>query len=226
MESVTARDLLETRLANCWKPIPNVDYVWLWEDEQMNWDSRQDGPAVLGDSVPAGARFPAAPRPEEAPGAGRMGRSGAALRRISTRALPGDIIFYLPERLARLGPGARGFRQARRPRALAHSLAGRRSRPCGCPSFTSIAFKRDLNRAAQFGCQGLLGHPLAAPHCGSDRGLPGALQLGRRTLRRRTTIAPTRARRQPESRAARLGEMSRRTPIATGNCSRTLTAEK
>ena len=41
MESVAARDLLETRLAQLLEAYPDVDLVWLWEDEQMNWDSRQ-----------------------------------------------------------------------------------------------------------------------------------------------------------------------------------------
>jgi hypothetical protein len=40
-ESVAARDILETRLARLLEAYPSVDYVWLWEDEQMNWASQK-----------------------------------------------------------------------------------------------------------------------------------------------------------------------------------------
>ncbi len=40
-ESVAARDILEARLANLLEAYPTVDYVWLWEDEAMNWASQK-----------------------------------------------------------------------------------------------------------------------------------------------------------------------------------------
>jgi len=40
VESNTARDLLERRLADLLERYPMVDYVWLWQDERANWDSR------------------------------------------------------------------------------------------------------------------------------------------------------------------------------------------
>ena len=40
-ESVAAKDILETRLANLLEAYPMVDYVWLWEDEEMNWASQK-----------------------------------------------------------------------------------------------------------------------------------------------------------------------------------------
>ena len=40
MESRTARDLLERRLADLLERYPMVDYVWLWEDENANWEGR------------------------------------------------------------------------------------------------------------------------------------------------------------------------------------------
>ncbi len=43
IESATARKLLETRLAQLLEAYPQVDYVWLWEDEEMNWQSRKTG---------------------------------------------------------------------------------------------------------------------------------------------------------------------------------------
>ncbi|HVA01854.1 MAG TPA: hypothetical protein VMV34_09375, partial [Terriglobia bacterium] len=41
-ESVAARDILETRLASLLEVYPTVDYVWLWEDESMNWASQKE----------------------------------------------------------------------------------------------------------------------------------------------------------------------------------------
>ena len=41
-ESVAARDILEARLGNLLEIYPTVDYVWLWEDEAMNWASQKE----------------------------------------------------------------------------------------------------------------------------------------------------------------------------------------
>jgi hypothetical protein len=41
-ESVAARDILETRLGRLLEAYPTVDYVWLWEDEAMNWASQKE----------------------------------------------------------------------------------------------------------------------------------------------------------------------------------------
>ena len=41
IESRTARDLLERRLADLLERYPMVDYVWLWQDEGANWESRE-----------------------------------------------------------------------------------------------------------------------------------------------------------------------------------------
>jgi hypothetical protein len=41
-ESVAAKDILETRLGNLLEVYPTVDYVWLWEDEAMNWASQKE----------------------------------------------------------------------------------------------------------------------------------------------------------------------------------------
>ena len=43
IESRTARNMLEVRLAQLLEAYPQVDYVWLWEDEDMNWESRKTG---------------------------------------------------------------------------------------------------------------------------------------------------------------------------------------
>lgn len=43
IESVTARKMLEARLADLLESYPEVEYVWLWEDENMNWESRKTG---------------------------------------------------------------------------------------------------------------------------------------------------------------------------------------
>jgi hypothetical protein len=41
-ESVAARDILEARLGNLLEAYPTVDYIWLWEDEAMNWASQKE----------------------------------------------------------------------------------------------------------------------------------------------------------------------------------------
>ncbi len=41
-ESVAARDILEARLGHLLEVYPMVDYVWLWEDESMNWASQRE----------------------------------------------------------------------------------------------------------------------------------------------------------------------------------------
>ena len=41
-DSVTARDILEARLARLLEAYPSVDYVWLWEGEGLNWASQKD----------------------------------------------------------------------------------------------------------------------------------------------------------------------------------------
>lgn len=41
-ETVAARDILEARLGNLLEAYPTVDYVWLWEDEAMNWASQKE----------------------------------------------------------------------------------------------------------------------------------------------------------------------------------------
>jgi hypothetical protein len=41
-DSVTARDILETRLGKLLEAYPSVDYVWLWEGEELNWASQKD----------------------------------------------------------------------------------------------------------------------------------------------------------------------------------------
>lgn len=39
-ESMAAKNILEARLARLLEAYPDVDYVWLWEDEASNWASR------------------------------------------------------------------------------------------------------------------------------------------------------------------------------------------
>ena len=41
-ESAAAKDILEARLGHLLEVYPTVDYVWLWEDEAMNWASQKE----------------------------------------------------------------------------------------------------------------------------------------------------------------------------------------
>ena len=43
VESVTSKKLLEARMGQLLESYPEVDHVWLWQDEQMNWEGRKTG---------------------------------------------------------------------------------------------------------------------------------------------------------------------------------------
>jgi hypothetical protein len=113
IESVVAKDLLETRLANLLEFYPEVEYVWLWEDEQMNWDSRKTGqPLSVSPFLVAAARDRyrrGQGRPRSHPRVrGRLQRGLRFLERLRTRS---------PGRSLTEG-GGRGHARHRRRRAV------------------------------------------------------------------------------------------------------------
>jgi len=155
VESVTAKDLLETRLAQLLEAYPEVDYVWLWEDEGMNWESRRTGiPLSVTPFVQAHA-FLKRHAPKK-----RMVLSGwggvARNFEYFHQKLPGDVIFSCLGDSLGWDPVHEVFGR----------LEGRERWPIPwieddpamwLPQLHVHRFERDLNLAAQYGCQGLLG---------------------------------------------------------------------
>lgn len=155
IESVTARDLLERRLANLLESYPGVDYVWLWEDEQMNWESRKTGQPLSVTPFVEAHDFLRRHAPKKKlvlSGWGGVARHFADFH----RRLPGDIIFACLSDSLGWDPIHEVF----------GSLEGRERWPIPwieddpamwLPQFHVNRFQRDLDLAARYGCQGVLG---------------------------------------------------------------------
>jgi len=155
MESVAARDLLETRLAQLLEAYPAVDYVWLWEDEQMNWDSRRTGQPLSVTPFLAAHDFLRRHAPKKRLVIGGWG--GVARHFLHFhKMLPGDVIFTCLSDSLGWDPIHEVFGR----------LEGRERWPIPWieddPAMwlTQLhvhRFRSDLDRAVNFGCQGLLG---------------------------------------------------------------------
>ena len=155
IESVTARDLLETRLAQLLEAYPEVDDVWLWEDENMNWESRKTGQPLSVTPFLQAHDFLRRNAPRKhlvVSGWGGVARHFADFH----KRLPGDIIFACLSDSLGWDPVNEVFGK----------LEGRQRWPIPwleddpsmwLPQFHVHRFERDLNRAAGMGCQGLLG---------------------------------------------------------------------
>ena len=155
IESVTARDLLETRLAQLLESYPEVDDVWLWEDERMNWESRKTGQPLSVTPFLQAHDFLRRNAPRKklvVSGWGGVARHFADFH----KRLPGDIVFACLSDSLGWDPVNEVFGK----------LEGRERWPIPwleddpsmwLPQFHVHRFERDLNRAAEMGCQGLLG---------------------------------------------------------------------
>jgi hypothetical protein len=157
IESVTARDMLETRLGQLLEAYPDVHYVWLWEDEDMNWASRDAGAAAELSVTPFRQAYDFLKR--HAPkkrmvlsGWGGVARNFAAFH----ERLPEDIIFACLSDSLGWDPVHEVFGK----------LSGRERWPIPwleddpgmwLPQFHVNRFYKDMNLAVDYGCQGLLG---------------------------------------------------------------------
>jgi len=155
IESVTACDLLETRLAQLLEAYPEIDYVWLWEDEDMNWQSRKTGQPLSVTPFLQAHNFLRRNAPQKklvVSGWGGVARHFGDFH----RRLPDDIVFACLSDSLGWDPVNEVF----------GTLGDRERWPIPwleddpsmwLPQFHVHRFERDMNRAAEMGCQGLLG---------------------------------------------------------------------
>jgi hypothetical protein len=154
-ESVAARDILEIRLGRLLEAYPTVDYVWLWEDEAMNWASQKQDVPLSVTPFRQAYEFLQRHAPEK-----RLVISGwgGVVRHFAYfhKTLPEEIIFSSLN--DNLGWDAVSEEYGK--------LEGRERWPIPwleddpgmwLPQFHVARFVRDMDRAEQFGCQGLLG---------------------------------------------------------------------
>ena len=155
MESRTARDLLERRLADLLERYPMVDYVWLWEDENANWEGRaRNVPLSITPFVQARDFLK-----QHAPGKRLvLAGWGGLTRHFESlhQRLPEDIVFSALSDSLGWDPVNEAFGK----------LGGRERWPIPWieddpsmwfPQFRASRFQTDMKRAQDFGCQGMLG---------------------------------------------------------------------
>jgi hypothetical protein len=154
-ESVAARDILESRLANLLETYPTVDYVWLWEDEGMGYTSHNSNVPLSVTPFKQAYDFLRRHAPEK-----RMVLSGwgGVVRHFAEfhKQLPENIIFTALSDMVGCDPVSEEFSK----------LEGRERWPIPwleddpamwLPQFHVHRFESDMDRAEKFGCQGLLG---------------------------------------------------------------------
>ncbi len=155
VESVTAKKMLEVRLGQLLEAYPDVDHVWLWEDEQMNWDSRKTGIPLSTTPFLQAHDFLRRNAPKK-----RMifsGWGGVARNfEYFHKKLPGDIVFACLNDSLGWDPVNEVFGK----------LEGRERWPIPwleddpgmwLPQFHVNRTQRDVNLAEAMGCQGMLG---------------------------------------------------------------------
>ncbi len=154
-ESVTAKDILEARLANLLEAYPMVDYVWLWEDEGMSWASQKANVPLSVTPFKQAYDFLKRHAPEK-----RLVISGwgGVVRHFAYfhKALPEDIVFSSLSDNLGWDPVSEEYAK----------LEGRERWPIPwleddpamwLPQFHVARFVRDMDLAEQYGCQGLMG---------------------------------------------------------------------
>ena len=168
VETTIARRLLEVRLAQLLEAYPEVDYVWLWEDEGMNWESRNTGIPLSPTPFLQAHDFLRRHAPKKRlvlSGWGGVARHFEGFH----RQLPGDVVFSCLSDSLGWDPVHEVFGK----------LEGRERWPIPwleddpsmwLPQFHVNRFERDMNLAASYGCQGLIGihwrHRIVDPTAG------------------------------------------------------------
>jgi len=155
VESVVGRDLLERRLADLLERYPNVDYIWLWEDETTNWNSREKNLPLSTTPFIQAHDFLRRHAPEKhlvLAGWGGIVRNFESLH----QRLPGDITFAALSNTLGWDPINESFRKLEdRQRWVIPWLED--DPAMWFPQFRASHIEQDLHRAHEFGCQGVLG---------------------------------------------------------------------
>jgi hypothetical protein len=154
-ESVTAKDILEARLARLLEAYPMVDNVWLWEDEGMSWASQRSHVPLSVTPFKQAYDFLKRHAPDK-----RLVISGwgGVVRHFADfhKALPEDIVFSSLSDNLGWDPVSEEFAK----------LEGRERWPIPWleddpgmwfPQFHVTRFVRDMDLAEKYGCQGLMG---------------------------------------------------------------------
>ena len=154
-ESVAARDILETRLGRLLEAYPTVDYVWLWEDEAMNWASQKENVPLSVTPYKQAYDFLKRHAPEK-----RMVISGwgGVVRHFEHfhKHLPMDVIFTsLNDNLGWDPVGEEYGKLGDRERWPIPWLED--DPAMWLPQFHVHRGARDMDLAEKYGCQGVLG---------------------------------------------------------------------
>ncbi len=168
IESVTARKLLEARLGELLEAYPDVSTVWLWEDEQMNWQSRQTGIPLSVTPFLQAHEFLRRHAPDKhlvLSGWGGVARHFEHFH----RKLPGDVIFACLSDTLGWDPVDEVFGKLedreRWPIPWLEDDPGMWQ-----AQFHAHRFQRDVDLAEDYGCQGMLGihwrHRIVDPTAG------------------------------------------------------------
>ncbi len=155
IESTTARDLLERRLADLLERYPMVDYVWLWQDENANWESRDKKIPLSVTPFLQAHNFLKRNAPNKQLVVAGWGGVTRHFQSLHER-LPEDIVFSALSDSLGWDPVNEAFGK----------LGSRQRWPIPWleddpsmwfPQFRASRFQMDMNRAQNFGCQGVLG---------------------------------------------------------------------
>jgi len=155
IESNTARDLLERRLADLLERYPMVDYVWLWQDEDANWESRKTKVPLSTTPFAQAHAFLKRHAPDKRLVLAGWGGVTQHFESLHQR-LPEDIIFSSLNDSVGWDPTNEAFGK----------LGSRERWPIPWleddpsmwfPQFRASRFQIDMKRAKDFGCQGMLG---------------------------------------------------------------------
>ena len=154
-ESAAAKDILEARLGRLLEAYPTLDYVWLWEDEEMSWASQKQNVPLSVTPFKQAYDFLKRHAPEK-----RLVISGwgGVVRHFAYfhKALPEEIIFSsLNDNLGWDPVSAEYGKLEARERWPIPWLED--DPAMWLPQFQVSRFVRDMDLAEQYGCQGLLG---------------------------------------------------------------------
>jgi hypothetical protein len=155
IESRIGKDLLERRLADLLERYPTVDYVWLWQDEDANWDSRKKEVRLSVTPFVQAHEFLKKHAPNKRLVLGGWGAVARHFEDLHQR-LPEDIIFSSLDDTLGWDPIAESFgKLGKRERWPIPWLEDDPS--MWLPQFRASHVQDAMQRARSFGCQGMLG---------------------------------------------------------------------